>query len=954
MADDRQLAFLFEEGGITDDGMDRDPLSGNEVPPGSLAEEVRDDIPAQLSEGEYVVPADVVRFFGVRFFEQLRSEAKQGLAGMEREGRIGGEPMGMAPQDSGLTPEEEQELASIIGMAVGGMVTEQPTQATNPYMTQADLYRAPAPVAIGNAGYAEGGTVTDPTQFVPDLSQYAAGYTFMGQPTAATAQPPATSVTPYSTILYGPNGQVVSLILPTQQAQYDALLAQGYTVEAPVAQQAAQPADDGRDPFEAQRSLRERMAEGDTSGAGLSTFSQETLARIDADPIGYANEMLERDTLDPRYGLAAGALGGPAVGVVASGALMGVQLESIARARAARNIAAARGLDTTELDASIAAALEDLPRGARLLEQLGFGTGRRYQQAIEQGLMPTEIGTTFSTPEWLPEAATARQAANARIENLTGSAAEYAEGQLRSGYTGSTVGGIAIGQISGDGQIAGVVANPDGTVVKDSQNRTVFRDEEGRTYVRTGILGRDREYVTIEGVVSSPEVEMPETPTVESIQQVAPDEVDITGNALPAPGFEERPIFEVRAEQAIAEAEQAAAEPTQAVTPEGQRVYTEAELEWLEDNDWMVSGLNAGDAIINTDVIDWLQENPVPTEAPAAAEPAPVAPTPEAAPPVTRTPTPTTTGATQGPLLSDYELRAKYAVPDPAVVYAPPAPDRTRYGSFGTAQPTYGLPAVATGPAPQQPLTFGMGDTRPAQLPVAFGRTDAERVTPPGMDTSQYYIDQYTGAYVRRGTDIPYYGSVEQLREMQAVRGSVADAQAAAAIARTRTTAQPELVGYGPGQIDPMLARAAGITGGYVPRKEAEPDPATLREPAPSPQAERFLSSRFQTDEDKLREASRRLDPDAAPLAVPAQTVPAAKELEAPLDLAPPSIPAPKETDREPAAFSQPTPVSKPAPVREEPDRPAPSKSAPVRERSDRPAPSKSGYSGPSISSPSK
>ena len=34
-----------------------DPVSGNEVPPGALPSEVRDDIPARLSEGEYVVPA---------------------------------------------------------------------------------------------------------------------------------------------------------------------------------------------------------------------------------------------------------------------------------------------------------------------------------------------------------------------------------------------------------------------------------------------------------------------------------------------------------------------------------------------------------------------------------------------------------------------------------------------------------------------------------------------------------------------------------------------------------------------------------------------------------------------------------------------------------------------------------------------------------------------------------
>jgi hypothetical protein len=73
-----QMAFM-EEGGLTDDGTTMDPVSGNEVPPGSMAEEVRDDIPAQLSEGEYVVPADVVRFYGVKFFEDLRMEAKRGL-----------------------------------------------------------------------------------------------------------------------------------------------------------------------------------------------------------------------------------------------------------------------------------------------------------------------------------------------------------------------------------------------------------------------------------------------------------------------------------------------------------------------------------------------------------------------------------------------------------------------------------------------------------------------------------------------------------------------------------------------------------------------------------------------------------------------------------------------------------------------------------------------------------
>tara|TARA_R110000764_G_scaffold115132_1_gene202148 strand:- start:408 stop:1544 length:1137 start_codon:yes stop_codon:yes gene_type:complete len=72
-----------------------DPISGNEVPPGAMPQEVRDDIPAQLSEGEYVVPADVLQYYGIKFFEDLRRNAKQDLATLESGGRIGGESIEM-------------------------------------------------------------------------------------------------------------------------------------------------------------------------------------------------------------------------------------------------------------------------------------------------------------------------------------------------------------------------------------------------------------------------------------------------------------------------------------------------------------------------------------------------------------------------------------------------------------------------------------------------------------------------------------------------------------------------------------------------------------------------------------------------------------------------------------------------------------------------------------------
>jgi len=79
----------FAEGGLLDEGGTVDPVSGNDVPPGSTQEEVRDDIPAQLSEGEFVFPADVVRYIGLENLMQLRQKAKQGLGQMEAMGQMG-------------------------------------------------------------------------------------------------------------------------------------------------------------------------------------------------------------------------------------------------------------------------------------------------------------------------------------------------------------------------------------------------------------------------------------------------------------------------------------------------------------------------------------------------------------------------------------------------------------------------------------------------------------------------------------------------------------------------------------------------------------------------------------------------------------------------------------------------------------------------------------------------
>lgn len=103
-----------------------DPVSGNEVPIGSLPEEVRDDIPAALSEGEMVIAADVVRYYGVKFFEDLRMNAKMGYQEMAATGRIGGEPMDpmeiVEPEDDMMFDASELE---VVEAADGALISDQ-------------------------------------------------------------------------------------------------------------------------------------------------------------------------------------------------------------------------------------------------------------------------------------------------------------------------------------------------------------------------------------------------------------------------------------------------------------------------------------------------------------------------------------------------------------------------------------------------------------------------------------------------------------------------------------------------------------------------------------------------------------------------------------------------------------------------------------------------------------
>lgn len=152
---------LFNEGGLRDEGGSIDSESGNDVPIGSMKEEVRDDIPAMVSEGEFVLPADVVRYIGLENLMKIRQEAKMGLKQMEAMGQMGNSEEATMPDD---LPFGSSDLIIMSGepqeMNQGGMATgiggyqqsvfQNQPQTTAPPIPPSSV--APPPPAASPAG----------------------------------------------------------------------------------------------------------------------------------------------------------------------------------------------------------------------------------------------------------------------------------------------------------------------------------------------------------------------------------------------------------------------------------------------------------------------------------------------------------------------------------------------------------------------------------------------------------------------------------------------------------------------------------------------------------------------------------------------------------------------------------------------------------------------------------
>lgn len=366
---------MMEEGGLTTDGAKVDPISGNEVPAGSNAEEVRDDVDAKLSEGEYVVPADVVRYFGVGYFEKLRKKAKESLAEMDAEGRMGGEPMPSAEED--LSDEEMDELTQVLNMANGGYVK----------------------------GYAEGGLETDAvgqhfltqgTQPMTDWSQYSTPGSFTAANRQGTQQgvQQQQPVAPASFVEYiGPNGQI--MMVPVDAEGNPTIpVPEGYTKKGAVTAQST--GDDGGDPFgDTHRRAQEEAAKRDNDWFDKFHASD--------DPAAMAEALLEDAQGSGLPGM---------FGKLAGGA---DTLSDIGRIRGYASAIQGTNPDlAASLESIVDAKIKDSGFGIKALEGI-IGTGKQYAD-----MFSTRIAdSTVARPTTRPTATTASRYSAPTAEQKT-------------------------------------------------------------------------------------------------------------------------------------------------------------------------------------------------------------------------------------------------------------------------------------------------------------------------------------------------------------------------------------------------------------------------------------------------------------------------------------------------------------------------------------------------------
>lgn len=370
---DNEMNTMMAEGGLKTDGATTDPVSGNEVPTGSTAEEVRDDIPAKLSDGEYVVPADVVKFFGVSFFEKLRAKAKAGLAEMDADGRIGGED----------TTEEEDD-------------DEELPFSVDELQTEDDGMDA----QMQDAGFAKGGAVTgNPTPADIEANRstfnpaaYPIGFSVFGNQTAAPATTAPVTQTPVATttkVYVNKQGQTVVISFDAQGNP---------TTPIPAGYKPQENASVGSRADNMESNKGASNGATPTTGGSIGAGGRIKLEDFASNESLIASGMkdIEQINASKRVGGVAGALlGGPVGSLVGSFAGTGYQ---VAELRAKIQLADKYGMTEAAetLRAAEAEALKDI-KGAAILDYVASGTTLADTFYKKNPTLPTSTVTPSGT-----------------------------------------------------------------------------------------------------------------------------------------------------------------------------------------------------------------------------------------------------------------------------------------------------------------------------------------------------------------------------------------------------------------------------------------------------------------------------------------------------------------------------------------------------------------------------
>jgi hypothetical protein len=497
---------LFADGGLKDEGGSVDKESGNDVPVGSLKEEVRDDIDAKLSEGEFVLPADVVRFYGLAHIMKMRDVAKAGLAKMDAMGQMGNSDQATMEDDMPFSMEDlevEDEEGNSMAYADGGYVRNFEVGGYNP---------ATGTTTTGNTGisYMPASTFGTPvapvTPVNPTVNTTMPQYNLQAAPQGGfTYKMPegfTTPVLPKQQDVLGTKdglppstkmGKYTNAAGETMEIPLDGLgnplydVPVGYTRvdEAPAAPAPVAP------------SIEAPTAPTQKNDGDNDNVPEQKPKSIKWDNLNY-DELVKVGTeiTSPAAKTAMAIFS--AIPVIGGFAAMAGANQNKKLRTAIQN----EFLNpTTASDPAKLEQLNTLWDNSKSFLGTLLGTNKQTLAESMAAAKLKDPKLKYNAPAAKAQVSAVQTVANAAIAKLlAGSNGGYVADQLDRGYIGSTIGGVAIGP---DGKVvsldkngkptgAGVVATADGKVMRDPDtNRTVYADSQGNMYT-SGLFGMNK------------------------------------------------------------------------------------------------------------------------------------------------------------------------------------------------------------------------------------------------------------------------------------------------------------------------------------------------------------------------------------------------------------------------------------------------------------------------------